>query len=295
MIKKLMSDEHFLKKMVWRRDVVKALALSALGIGVAPAVFAQTLKLPAGSFSEHMDDHIRDYLHKMKNFDAPHDEDIKIEQEAYPVFQSTVQRLHRLEQFVGHLNFQIIGFDEGIRIARRYADVGKFTEAELGFMEMIFYHDASLYGFLGEKTMTKLTDSINKNDVIKIPDAGNYLYRGIPHQTLITIRQQVSEGVVLTSGVRGIMKQFLLFLSKADMSRGNLSLASRSLAPPGYSFHANGDFDVGQDGLGVLNFTEKFTETEVYTRLTDLGYLKLRYKLNNPLGVRFEPWHIKIT
>ena len=99
----------------------------------------------------------------------------------------------------------------------------------------------------------------------------------------------------MTSGVRGMMKQFLLFLNKAYANNGNLSLASRSLAPPGYSFHGNGDFDVGQSGFGSLNFTAQFTETAVFKRLADLGYLKLRYPKDNLLGVRYEPWHIKVS
>lgn len=91
------------------------------------------------------------------------------------------------------------------------------------------------------------------------------------------------------------MKQFLLFLNKAYKNNGNLSLASRSLAPTGYSFHGIGDFDVGQAGLGAKNFTDQFTKTEVYRRLGELGYLKLRYPDENLEGVRFEPWHIKIV
>jgi len=91
------------------------------------------------------------------------------------------------------------------------------------------------------------------------------------------------------------MKQFLLFLNKVYICNGNLSLASRSLAPPGYSFHGNGDFDVGQAGLGAFNFTDRFTDTEVFKRLSELGYLKLRYPKGNPLGVRYEPWHIKVN
>jgi LAS superfamily LD-carboxypeptidase LdcB len=90
------------------------------------------------------------------------------------------------------------------------------------------------------------------------------------------------------------MKQFMLFLNKAYQNQGNLSLASRSLAPPGYSFHGIGDFDVGQIGFGIDNFTERFTTSEVYRRLSELGYLTLRYTEKNLLGVRFEPWHIKM-
>jgi len=85
------------------------------------------------------------------------------------------------------------------------------------------------------------------------------------------------------------MKQFILFMNKVHRSDGNLSLASRSLAPPGYSFHGNGDFDVGQVGYGALNFTGRFTETKVYKRLSELGYLKLRYPEDNQLGVATSP------
>ena len=295
MVDGLIFKEWFLKKKLRRRDLLKIMALSAIGIGGAPDVFAEIMKIPAASLSAGRDDHIRDYLHKMKNFDDPHEYDITLDRNDYRTLKSTVKRLHRLEAFAGHLNFQIMRLDYAMRLARNYEAVGEFTKTEVEFMEKIFYNDAHLYGFLGEKTMTTLTARINEKDVIKIPYQGNYLYRGAPLQVFKKIRQQVGEKVILTSGVRGVMKQFLLFLKKAYRSDGNLSLASRSLAPPGYSFHGNGDFDVGKTGYGVLNFTERFTETEVYERLADLGYLRLRYKMDNSLGVRFEPWHIKTT
>ena len=90
-----------------------------------------------------------------------------------------------------------------------------------------------------------------------------------------------------------IVKQFVLFLAKAYRNNGNLSLASRSLAPPGYSYHGVGDFDIGQAGYGAANFTDRFTETNVFRSLSRLGYVDLRYEKDNRLGVRFEPWHIK--
>ncbi|MBW2635413.1 MAG: D-alanyl-D-alanine carboxypeptidase family protein [Deltaproteobacteria bacterium] len=71
-------------------------------------------------------------------------------------------------------------------------------------------------------------------------------------------------------------------------------MASRSLAPPGYSFHGIGDFDVGSVGLGIDNFTRHFTKTDVFKKLQDLDYVRLRYTESNRLGVRFEPWHIKV-
>ena len=77
-----------------------------------------------------------------------------------------------------------------------------------------------------------------------------------------------------------------LFLRKASKYQGNLSLASRSLAPPGYSFHGIGDFDVGNIHLGVKNFTNAFAKTDEYKKLIDLGYIDIRYPMDNELGVR---------
>ncbi|MGI9295075.1 MAG: M15 family metallopeptidase, partial [Pseudomonadales bacterium] len=99
----------------------------------------------------------------------------------------------------------------------------------------------------------------------------------------------------LTSGIRGIVKQMQLFLAKAVVTNGNLSQASRSLAPPGYSYHGIGDFDLGKVGFGLRNFTESFATTDEYKRLIDLGYVSIRYTETNPFGVRHEPWHIKIA
>ena len=104
----------------------------------------------------------------------------------------------------------------------------------------------------------------------------------------------MGDKLYLTSGIRGVVKQFLLFLDKAYNNKGNLSLASRSLAPPGYSFHGIADFDVGQVGYGSLNFTANFTDTEVFKKLEDLEYVSIRYPKGNLKGVRFEPWHIKV-
>ena len=73
-----------------------------------------------------------------------------------------------------------------------------------------------------------------------------------------------------------------------------LSMASRSLAPPGHSFHGIGDFDVGKKGYGHRNFTADFAETDEFKRLKQLGFVKIRYHETNPFGVRYEPWHVKV-
>lgn len=92
-----------------------------------------------------------------------------------------------------------------------------------------------------------------------------------------------------------MVKQMHLFLAKTEQSAGNFSKASRSLAPPGYSYHAVGDFDVGKVGFGYRNFTDDFADTDVYKRLQDLGFVEIRYTTDNNFGVRYEPWHIQVS
>ena len=66
-------------------------------------------------------------------------------------------------------------------------------------------------------------------------------------------------------------------------------MASRSLAPPGYSYHAIGDFDVDGQGFGGRDITSGFVKTEVFKQLAAFGYTEIRYPKNNLFRVRFEP------
>ena len=276
-----------------RRDFLKILAVGLLGSGVATEVLAQTGTLPPQP--AHRDDSIKDYLFKMKHFNRSNKDDSLLSGDEYREFVSTVKRLSKLEQFIGHGNFQFLNFDDGLYFARRYSQIGEFTKNEVDFLEKTFYTDASRYGFLGKKKLEKITDKINKKDIIRIPNTGTCLHKGTSLETFNKIKKEIGDDLVLTSGIRGVMKQFLLFLNKAYKYKGNLSLASRSLAPPGYSFHGIGDFDVGQAGFGINNFTEGFTSTDVYRKLLEHGYLTLRYPQDNLIGVRYEPWHIEIS
>ena len=280
-----------------RRNFLKALTAGILLSGIDPFSFvsaAQLFPAPQRLSRPDFDGHIKDYLHKMENFDHPHHGDVILENKQLTLLNACVSRLKRLQNMAGHGNFNILSFDEGLSIARRYSEVGDFTKEELEFLEMIFYSDSAVYGFRGEKPIDSITKCINKREAVNLSGSGNYLYRGAPQDMYETLRKCVGDQLYLTSGIRGVVKQFLLFLDKASDNRGNLSLASRSLAPPGYSYHGVADFDVGQRGYGVLNFTEKFTTTEVFKKLEDLEYVNIRYPKNNLVGVRFEPWHIKV-
>lgn len=277
-----------------RRRFLKTVSTVAICAGLAPEAVAGILAADPLPGRMNEGSGLKDYLYKMHNFNENHPDDIFLSPADFKTLGNALSRMERLQRTVGHGNFYLLSFDDAIKIARNYDRVAPFTPEELSFLEKIFYADVSIYGFLGEKPFKHLTDDIQKDRVIRDRATGNYLYKGRALETYHEIRNMLGGDVILTSGVRSVIKQFMLFLSKAYESNGNLSMASRSLAPPGYSFHGIGDFDVGQTGFGADNFTERFTETTVFKRLVDTGYLSLRYQKDNKLGVRFEPWHIKV-
>ncbi|MBU1567301.1 MAG: M15 family metallopeptidase [Proteobacteria bacterium] len=240
------------------------------------------------------DDRLKDYLYKVRNPDAHHPDDIVLDEAGQQLLGAVVDKLARLYLNVGSGNFSTLGFDEALLIARRQPSVGSFTNAELAFLEMIYSRDAGDYGFFGTKQAVALLHVIAAGEIVKVPQTGNSLFKGESLEKYTRIKNNLGDDVILTSGIRGIVKQFYLFLGKAWRHGGNLSLASRSLAPPGYSYHATGDFDIGQKGLGLGNFSELFTTTPVYKRLAEQGLVDYRYWQDNMLGVRYEPWHVKL-
>jgi hypothetical protein len=238
---------------------------------------------------------IDEYLAKIRNFDADFNNDIYLPNEKRELLSRTINRLERVQNYVGHGNFNLIGFDEMLFFARNYEVIGAFEKDEMDFLEEIFFADANQYGFFGEKVTPELTTRIPIPDVVKIHGSGHYLLRGSSYNLYQQIKRDVGRQLLLTSGIRNVVKQMHLFLAKTLQSELNLSKASRSLAPPGHSFHCIGDFDVGKIGLGELNFTEDFSHTEEFRRMVNLGYIDIRYTDTNQFGVRYEPWHIKIA
>jgi len=211
------------------------------------------------------------------------------------LLHAVLARLGRIQRTVGHGNFYLLGFDRMLRVARDYSAVGPFPRVELAFLEELFAIDARVYGFYGEKVLSALSAELAYRELVRVPGSAQRLVHGAAQARLAGMRRLVGDRLVLTSGVRGMVKQIHLFLRKAARSGGNLSRAARSLAPPGYSFHAIGDFDIGERGLGAANFTAAFTDTEVFRRLSRAGALPMRYPRGNRLGVRFEPWHVRVV
>ncbi len=228
-------------------------------------------------------------------FDADHAGDVWLTPDRLAILGVTVSRMQRLQRHIGHGRFSMLGFDRMLAYARNYSSIGAFSRQEKDFLEEIFSHDARDYGFMGNKVMERLTETVARKDAVKIPDTGNYLFRGESRAMYQRLKKDLGEQMILTSGIRGMAKQMYLFLAKAQSVAGNLSRASRSLAPPGHSYHGIGDFDVGQRGLGRENFTARFAHTEAFHKLVELGYVDIRYTSGNRLGVRYEPWHIKVV
>jgi hypothetical protein len=288
-----------------RREFLKLAAVSMVlpvpdVLGFAPGSEKRDSSQEAGADrgvknSLAPDHGVKDRLIKSRFFDHAFKDDILLSPNDVALLNTSLARLTRIQKLIGYGNFSLLNFDDAVVYARRYSRIGGFPKAELFFLEKIFYDQVKKYGFMGEKTIETITGKIKKKEVKKIPSTGHYLYRGKPIAVYRAIQKKIGPDVVLTSGIRSVMKQFLLFLNKTARSRGNLSMASRSLAPPGYSYHGVGDFDVGKKGFGVANFTEQFIQTQVYKRLADLGYITFRYDRGNDLGVRFEPWHIEVV
>lgn len=230
---------------------------------------------------------------KAKHFDEDFADDFYLSEPQRKLMFSVLGKIASAKKTVGFGYFNLMSLDELLKFTAK-SPMGAFNRTELDFIEATFFRDAKAYGFFGEKVSTELTSKIDVSKTIKIAGTGHYLYKGRPEVLYGELKKDVGTDIVLTSGIRSVVKQLDLFLSKAVQCGGNLSRASRSLAPPGYSFHGSGDFDVGKIGLGADNFTDSFAATDVYKRLIDLGYVNIRYTETNFYGVRFEPWHIKV-
>ena len=277
-----------------RRTLLKRF-LIATAVGGSQAVAASPSGSILGAIINQASLNEEDeYFIDVEDTQAAFSRDIVLAGQRFDLLKSVSDRLKRVKREVGYANFSLISFDQALLYARRFPQIGAFSKEEISFLEEIFYTDANEYGFLGSKVTLKMTEKVSKNEIKKIPKTGNYLFRQSSVELYERIRREVGDSIILTSGVRGVVKQMYLFITKAVHSGGNLSLASRSIAPPGHSFHGSGDFDVGKVGYGHRNFTEAFSETDEYKKLQDLGFVKMRYHEKNPFGVRFEPWHIKV-
>jgi len=220
--------------------------------------------------------------------------DLFISDEDRDTFVSARNRLRKVKRFIGYGNFNIVTFDHVLYYSKNYSTIGKFTKKELAILDKLFYENPNKYGFYGKKTTQSITTKISKKDVHKVPKTGHYLFKGKALADYERLKKDIGKNLILTSGVRSVVKQMSLYMDKIYSLKGNITQASHSIAPPAYSYHAIKDFDVGKKGYGYDNFTERFAKTSEFRELKKLSYIAMRYQKNNKDGVRYEPWHVKV-
>jgi len=228
------------------------------------------------------------------NANLLYNDDIFLSALEYKSLISMNKKLTKVKHHIGYANFNLVSYSEVLKVVKHNSKIGEFNFDELSIIDRLFNENPSKYGFFGERTCYDINNKISKKDVIKIPRTGHYIFKGTPTQDYKRIIGDIGDTLYLTSGVRNVMKQLNLYSNKLIKLNGNITQASRDIAPPSYSFHSIGDFDVGKMGLGAKNFTSAFAKTQEFSKMKKLDYIEMRYTHNNSDGVRFEPWHVKI-
>ncbi len=216
----------------------------------------------------------------MQNLMA-YSQDIYLSLKDFNTLVNLNNRLKRLSKFIGYAHFNIISFNDSLFYARNYSAIGKFTQNELFLVEQFFYDNPSKYGFYGDKTCYNINNKISKKDVYKVPYTGHYLFKGKPIKDYERLTNDIGKSLVLTSGVRNVVKQLSLYCNKIISTQGNMTLASSHLAPPAYSYHTTSDFDVGKKGWGHKNFTADFARTNEFQQMKKQLTTKMEYGLSH--------------
>ena len=225
---------------------------------------------------------------------AGDNDDILLTSQEYTLIKKINTRLKRLKRHIGYAHFNLITFEKALFYAHNYSSIGEFTKSEISFIERLFYEDPNKYGFYGQKTCQNINHKISTRDVKKIPHTGHYLFKGKSEEDYYNIITDIGDTLILTSGIRNVVKQLSLYVNKIYNTGGNMTKATIQIAPPAYSYHTISDFDVGKIGWGYKNFTADFATTREFSKMTKLEYIGMRYKKNNRDGVRFEPWHVEV-
>ena len=268
--------------------------IQSLGRALASSVPEQTEYLESLGFSSEAALSAVAYFRKMQLPDRIARDDVFLSDDHQRALASTFDRLTRIQRYFGHGFFNILGFEQLLKAALKTPSIGRFNLIEMNLLQWIFFENPERYGFRGEKMARDFLDNLRSSDLFFDARFGQYLFKRHAKPLFDRLRSDIGSDLILTSGARGLPKQSYLFLAKLIECQGNVSMASRSLAPPGYSYHWSGDFDVGSRRLGSENFSMAFTRSAVYQKMRRLNYVKLRYPDQNRSGVRFEPWHVKV-
>ena len=74
-------------KSMKRRHLLKALGLGCIGFGIAPEILAKTVRGYFAGVTYSTDGGLKDYLHKIHNFNHPHHDDLQIDSNLYGIFE----------------------------------------------------------------------------------------------------------------------------------------------------------------------------------------------------------------
>ena len=229
---------------------------------------------------------IKVYLKKMSRPDVPDSNDLYVRNSEKEVFNSSYKKLSSLLYSVGYVKYSALDITQASALV-------SFSKDEMNYLEDLFNFDASKYGFYGDKPLTDFDARINTSKLTQ--KNGILCFDGKTVDKFQKIKETIGEDVYMTSGIRSVVKQTYLFMKKTKECNYNLSMASRTIAPPGYSYHGVGDFDIGSKRLSLTqNFTDRFADTDVFKQSAKDGFISLRYGMENQLGVRYEPWHVKV-
>ena len=201
-------------------------------------------------------------------------------------------RLTRIEAKIGHGNFNLSSFDD-VRKAARSPGIGALTVHEEAEFEALFALDARRIGFLGPRVTHSLSAALPIAGLLAVAGTGQHVF---PEALAVyeRARRAVGTQLIVTSGARGVPKQMLVFIN-STLRSGVIARTVHSVAPPGYSYHAVGDIDVGDRHLGGVNFTAAFANSATYKKIAALDFIHFRYPIHNTFGVQFEPWHLQIA
>lgn len=199
-------------------------------------------------------------------------------------------RLGQAQSSIGHGRFNLASFDDVRAALGKHAPLSSREENEFA---ALFALDARRIGFLGPRVVQQLSAALPLDQLQAVPPTGQHVFPAA-FELFMRARKVVGEQLIVTSGARGVPKQMLVFINSA-LHGGMIARPVHSVAPPGYSYHAVGDIDVGDRRLGGVNFTEAFANSPTYKTLAALAYIHFRYPRHNPYGVQFEPWHLQIA
>lgn len=272
--------------MIDRRLFLKGFGLTIATIQ-APYLFADTGEIKFDDQSNNLSiSDIKSYLKKMSSPDIVNPSDIFVLKTEREVFDSSFKKLYALLNRVGYVKFSALDISQARTLV-------SFTDDEMDYLKKLFMFDASNFGFYRDKP---LSDFNAKIDSTKLTQANGILcFDGKTIDKYRAMKDSIGDDVFMSSGIRSIVKQSFLFIQKARHCDYNLSMASRTIAPPGYSYHGVGYFDIGSRKISLSqNFTDQFADTGVFKKAAKDGYISLRYGLENKLGVRYGPWHVKV-